>query len=89
VSAIQQISFQECNAQFSKIFERVLENHEIISVYRETEQEIIILDAKEYTSLMETLYLLSDPINASRLREGISQHQLGQVREIDVTTYLD
>ncbi len=56
--SIQQVSFQECNAQFSKIFERVLKNHEVISVSKEFEQEVVILEAKEYSSLMETLYLL-------------------------------
>ena len=86
---IQQISFQECSSEFPKVFDRVLKNHEVISVCNESEQEIVILDAKEYSSLIETLYLLSNPANAYRLREGISQHQQGQVREIDVTAYLD
>jgi PHD/YefM family antitoxin component YafN of YafNO toxin-antitoxin module len=44
-----------------KFFERVLTNHEIISVRKDTEQAIVILDAKEYSSLVETLYLLSNP----------------------------
>ena len=87
--SIKQVSFQECSTEFSKVFERVSKNHEIISVRKESEQEIVILDAKEYSSLIETLYLLSNPINANRLREGISQHQQGLVREIDVKAYLD
>jgi antitoxin YefM len=87
--SIQQVSFQECSNQFSKIFERVLKNHEVISVCKEAEQEIVILDAKEYSRLVETLYLLSNPVNANRLREGMSQHQQGLVREIDVKAYLD
>ncbi len=87
--SIQPVSFQECSDQFSKVFERVLKNHEIISVRKDTEQAIVILDAKEYGSLVETLYLLSNPTNANRLREGMSQHQKGLTREIDVTAYLD
>jgi len=61
---IQQVSFQECNNQFSKFFERVIKNHEVISVCKESEQAIAILDAKEYSSLIETFCLLSNPINA-------------------------
>lgn len=83
------ISLNECNSQFTKIFDRVLENREVISVCKTTEESVVILNEKEYTSLMETLYLLSDSANAERLREGILQHQLGKVKEIDVTTYLD
>ncbi len=67
----QQVSFQECNTQFAEIFERVLKNHEIISVYKEPEQGIVILDAKEYGSLVETLYLLSNPANRDRLYQSI------------------
>lgn len=77
----QQVTFQECNTQFAQVFERVLKNHEVISVYKEPEQGIVILDAKEYSSLVETLYLLSNPANRDRLYQGILQHQQGQVRE--------
>jgi antitoxin YefM len=48
--SIHQVSFQECNAQFANVFERVLENHEVISVCKESEQAVVILDAKEYSS---------------------------------------
>jgi|GEM_PF-871628 len=77
----QQITFQECNTQFAQVFERVLKNHEVISVYKEPEQGIVILDAKEYSSLVETLYLLSNSANRDRLYQGILQHQQGQVKE--------
>jgi antitoxin YefM len=86
---VQQVSFQECSTQFSKVFERVLKNHEVISVCDDSEQAIVMLDAKEYSGLMETLYLLSNLTNANRLCEGIAQHQQGLVKEIDVTAYLD
>lgn len=59
--SLQHVSFQECASQFPKIFERISKNHEIISVHKEAEQAIVMLDAKEYNSLMEALYLLSDP----------------------------
>ncbi len=43
-----------------------------------------------YAGLLETLYLLSNPANADRLRTGKQQHDAGQTREIiDVTAYLD
>ena len=77
----QQVTFQECNTQFAQIFERVLKNHEVISVYKEPEQGIVILDAKEYSSLVETLYSLSNPANRDRLYQGILQHQQSQVKE--------
>ena len=85
----QQVTFQECNTQFAQIFERVLKNHEVISVYKEPEQGIVILDAKEYSSLVETLYLLSNPDNRDHLYQGILQHQQGQVREEEQSLTLE
>jgi antitoxin YefM len=84
----EEVTFQECNTQFAKVFERVLKNQEVISVYKEPEQGIVLLDAKEYSSLMETLYLLSNAANRDRLHEGIAQHQQGLVKEIGVKAYL-
>jgi len=63
----RQVTFQECNTQFAEVFERILTNHEIISVYKEPEQGIVLLDAKGYSSLVETLYLLSNSINGGRV----------------------
>ena len=71
--SIQQVSFQECSSQFSKIFERVSKNHEVISVCKESEQEIIILDAKEYNGLIETLYLLSNPVACVKVSCNINK----------------
>ncbi len=87
--SILQINLQEFDTQLTQIFERVCKNHEVISVYKEPEQEIIMLDAKEYSSLLETLYLLSNSYNAERLCQGILQHEQGLTREIDVKAYLD
>ncbi len=52
-------------------------------------QSVILLDANDYNSLMEPLYLLKNPANAERLRKGIEQHRQGQIREIDVKAYVD
>lgn len=87
--SLQTVSFQECSTQFPKVFERVLSNHEVISISNAAKQTVVMLDVNEYNSLLETLYLLSNSANANRLREGIIQHQQGLVREIDVTAYLD
>ena len=87
--SLQNISFQECSTQFPKVFERVLNNHEVVSISKESEQTVVMLEAKEYNSLIETLYLLSNSANTNRLREGIAQHQQGLVREIDVAAYFD
>lgn len=85
----QPIVFQELGDNLSSIFDRVVQRHEIFSVEKAPGQTVVMLDADEYAGLLETLYLLSNPANAARLREGMEQHRAGRVKEIDVTAYLD
>ena len=58
-------------------------------VVRGNGRSVVMLDAGDYDSLVETLYLTGSPANAERLRKGMRQHQAGQYKEIDVTPYLD
>lgn len=86
---MKQITLNELQDNLSTIFDRIAHHHEVISVAHDPDHSIVLLDAKEYESLLETLYLSQHPVNAERLRQGIEQHRQGQIREIDVTTYLD
>lgn len=86
---MNQITANEMRTHFTTIFDRVNQNHEVVSVVRNENQSVVLLDAEDYNSLMETLYLLPNPVNAERLRIGIEQHRQGQYREIDVKAYLD
>jgi antitoxin YefM len=74
---MEQITVNEMRTHFTTVFDRINQNHEVISVVRND------------NSLMETLYLLQNPANAERLRKGIEQHRQGEYREIDVKAYLD
>ncbi len=85
----QTIPFQELGKNLNSVFDRIVRRHEVISVQKAPGQSVVMLDAVEYAGLMETLYLLSSPANAERLRTGMEQHRAGQVKEIDVTAYLD
>ncbi|HEW98661.1 MAG: type II toxin-antitoxin system Phd/YefM family antitoxin [Candidatus Parabeggiatoa sp. nov. 3] len=86
---MEQISAHEIETNLTGVFNRVNQNHEVISVVRNESQSVVLLDANDYNGLMETLYLLQNPANAERLRKGIEQHRQGQYKEIDVTAYLD
>jgi antitoxin YefM len=41
--------------------------------------EYVVMPKKEWDSWQETLYLMSNPINAARVLEGIRQIEQGQV----------
>ena len=86
---MKQISIHEIKTNPNTIFDRINYNHEVMQVVRNNTQSVVLLDANEYNSLMETLYLLKDPTNAERLCKGIEQHRQGQYKEIDVESYMD
>ena len=86
---MEQVTINDVKTNLNHIFNRVNQNHEIISVVRDKKQSVILIDADEYNSLIETLYLLQDSVNAKRLDEGMKQYSQGQYKEIDVKAYLD
>lgn len=86
---MEYMTTEELSANLNPVLERITQNHEIISVTQNQGQSVIILNSQDYASLIETLYLLQNPANAERLRQGIEQHQQGRLKEIDVIAYLD
>ena len=86
---MESITTSQLRTHLKTILNRVNDNHEPVIVVRGKERAVVMLDAEDYDSLMETFYLTRNPVNASRLREGMRQHQAGQYKEIDVTPYLD
>jgi antitoxin YefM len=52
-------------------------------VTRSKRKAIVIMSEEEYSSMAETLHLLSNPANAAHLRESIAQMNAGRVIEMD------
>lgn len=86
---MESITPSQLRIHLKTILNRVNDDHEPVMVVRGKERSVVILDANDYDSLIETFYLTRNPVNAERLREGMRQHQTGQCKEIDVTPYLD
>ena len=86
---MQQLTFDEFQPQIKTILLQVINDHEPVEVVLDDEHGVVVVDEDDFRSIMETVYLLRNPANAERLREGMRQHQSGQRRVIDVTAYLD
>lgn len=83
------ITLNEFERDVSGVLARARRDHETIEVTDGTATDLVVMDAAEYRSLMETLHLLQSPANAERLRKGMKQHQDGSAKEINVAAYLD
>ena len=86
---MQYITLDKLQTNIKTVFTRVSDDREPLAVSLDENRSVVVVDLDDYNSLMETFYLLSNPANAERLREGIRQHREGQRKVIDVTPYLD
>lgn len=86
---MEHVTPSELRTHLKTILNRINDDHEPVVVIRDKGRSVVTLDADDYASIMETVYLTRNPVNAERLREGMRQHQTGQWKEIDVTAYLD
>ncbi|MCP1659179.1 type II toxin-antitoxin system Phd/YefM family antitoxin [Neisseria perflava] len=64
--------------------DRVADNAEPVLITRSGASAAVLLDINEYNALMETAYLLSNPVMAARLAKGIADVGAGRaaVREL-------
>jgi antitoxin YefM len=86
---MEHITINEFEKKLRNVFGRVADDQEPISVVMDEDREVILVDAAEYRSVMETFHLLRSPANAERLLQGIQQHKEGKTKRINVEAYLD
>lgn len=79
------VRFTEFRQNFATHFDRVLETRAPLLVTRQGKEAVVVLAEGEYESMQETLHLLSNPANASRLRASRDQLERGDIIERDPT----
>jgi antitoxin YefM len=50
-------------------------SHKPLFIKRQQGEDVVVISKEDYTSLNETLYLLSSPANAKRLEASIKQYK--------------
>ncbi|WCJ61561.1 MULTISPECIES: type II toxin-antitoxin system Phd/YefM family antitoxin [Agrobacterium] len=79
------VRFTEFRQNFATHFDRVLETRAPLLVTRQGKEAVVVLAEGEYESMQETLHLLSNPANASRLRVSMGELERGDTIERDPT----
>ncbi|MFM7223535.1 MAG: type II toxin-antitoxin system Phd/YefM family antitoxin [Bacteroidota bacterium] len=75
------VNYSEFRQNMKAYLDAVVEEHKPLYITRKMGEEVVVLSKEDYSSLQETLYLLSSPKNASRLRESIKQVEKGKVKK--------
>ena len=86
---MEHLSATELRNNLKAVLDKVNADRKPISIGRSGGREVVLLDGEDYRSILETLYLVQNHVNAERLRLGMAQHRDGQRIDVDVAAYLD
>lgn len=75
------VTLKEAKLNLERIVEQVIADAEPAIVVTESGEQVVFLPLDEYNSWKETLYLLSSPANAERLRRSLAEARAGNVQE--------
>ncbi len=79
------ITVNEAKNDLSRVIERVTADAEPMIICGEGSQKAVLLSLEEFNSWQETLYLLSNPVNADHLRQSIAEAKEGKIVKIAFT----
>ena len=72
------VMFSKARAEFASLLDKVNDDAAPVEIIRRDKPSAVLMSKEEYEGMMETLYLLSSPANAARLREGMADIEAGR-----------
>ena len=66
------LSYTQVRENFAKAMNNVCENHAPIIITRQNQKPVVMMSLEDFNSIEETLYLMSNPKNAERLRHALT-----------------
>lgn len=76
------VSYTEFRNRLAHFMDRANDDRDAILVTRQGSEPAVLLAQSEYERMMETLHLLSNPVNAARLNESIAALDAGEGFEV-------
>ena len=75
------ISYTDARNQLASLMESASEDREPVTITRNGAAAVVLMDAEEYSMMVETMHLLSSPANAKRLAKGINEFTSGKFKK--------
>lgn len=72
------VNFSEARNNFKKILDQVSEDADYTIISRRDSEDAVVMSFNQFNSLMETVHLLSSPVNVKHLEKSIGQYRAGQ-----------
>lgn len=80
----KQVSYTSFRGGLAKHMEAVIEDRTVLEVTRKDHESVVVISKDDYTSMMETLYLLSNAANAEHLLDSIEQANNQEFVEVEL-----
>lgn len=71
----------ELRANIAKYIDKVLDDRDQLIVTRRNREPVVVMPLSDWEGMQETLYLLSSPANAERLRASMAEADAGRLTE--------
>jgi antitoxin YefM len=75
------VSFSEARNSLKTVLDHVVEDADYTIITRRDAEDAVVMSLEYFNSLLETVYLLKSPANASHLERSIAQFKEGEVLE--------
>ena len=77
VDTMSAVTLKEAQRKLNYLVTQVIADAEPAIICSDNGEKAVLLSLNEFNSWQETLYLLSNPANAARLRKSIAQAKAG------------
>lgn len=75
------MSYTEARNGLAEAMRHTIEDRDPITITRNGQGAVVMISEEEYSSMQETLHLLSTPANAERIRRGLADYEEGKMVE--------
>ncbi|MGL4409200.1 MAG: type II toxin-antitoxin system Phd/YefM family antitoxin [Zoogloea sp.] len=83
------INFSDARNSLRALIDQVVEDADVTVIARRDAQNAVVMSFDHYSSLMETVHLLSSPANAAHLAKSIAQARSGQAQHRELINISD
>lgn len=74
------INFSDARNSLRTVIDQVVEDADVTVISRRDAPDAVVMSFDHYSSLMETVHLLSSPANAAHLAKSLAQARAGQAK---------
>lgn len=76
------VTYSHARNALKSVLDNVVQDADVTIISRrDAEGDAVVMSLDSYNSIMETLYLTSNPANAAALAKAIAQDKAGQAQE--------